>query len=484
MHAFAPLFDTDSVRRYEAAALAASGDASALMARAGQGAWRRVLELWPAASRLLVVCGAGGNGGDGYVLARIAHASGRDVRVVEVAPDGVRHEAAGDARAAFVDRGGRIDAWSSGLPDADVVVDALLGLGLQGEPRADAAAAIVAMNAHRAPVLALDVPSGVDAHGVAGEAVFADATLEFLLPKTVLRTGAALDRAGIVSCDALDVPADIERPSPSARLIDAGALATWLRPRRRDSHKGDFGRIACIGGDDGSGGAILLCAEAALRAGAGLVRVHTREGHRPGLLARIPEAMVPPEAVGVDPDWPNVVAIGPGLGQGNWGFAHLHRVAESGAALVIDADALNLVARHGMHLPLGSVLTPHPGEAARLLGCSVRDVQRDRFRAARELADRYQTVVVLKGAGSIVAAPGEPFAVVDAGNPGMAAGGMGDLLTGVIAALRGQGLAPFDAACAGALLHAAAGDAAAAEGQRGLLPSDLLPHLRRLANPA
>lgn len=484
MRDLSPLFDTDSVRRYEKAAIAAVGDESLLMAQAGQAGWRRLLELWPAATRVLVVCGRGGNGGDGYVLARLAHVSGRDACVVELSRDGAAHAAASGARAAYAESGGRIAQWSGTLPDADILVDAVLGIGLVGEPRPDAAHVIAAINAHPAPVLALDVPSGVDAAGVPADAVRADATLEFLLPKAVLRTGRAREMAGELSCAVLDIPAHVPAPTPCARLADVGRLSTWLRARRRDSHKGENGRVACVGGEIGSGGAILLCAEAALRAGAGLVRVHTRDVHLPALLARVPEAMASPENDGVDPEWPDVVAIGPGLGQGNWGFAHLHRVIDAGAPLVVDADALNLVARHGLHVPPSSVLTPHPGEAARLLGCRVADVQRDRRSAAQRLADRYEAAVVLKGAGTIVAAPGEVPVVLDAGNPGMATAGMGDALTGVVAALRAQGLGAFEAAVAGALLHSAAGDIAAADGERGLMARDVLPHLQRLANPA
>ncbi|HEY4583826.1 MAG TPA: NAD(P)H-hydrate dehydratase [Lysobacter sp.] len=483
MRDLSPLFATDSVRRFEAGAIASAADGAALMERAGQAAWRRALELWPAATRLLVICGAGGNGGDGFVFARLAHESGRAVTVVEHAPRGIHHAAAAASRARFVDAGGRVEPWCGTLPEAEVVVDALLGIGLSAEPRNDAAAAIAAINAHGAPVLALDVPSGVDARGIAGDAVRAWATIEFLLPKAVLRSGPALERAGRLTCATLDV-AGVGYPAPDAWQADASSLARWLPPRRVDTHKGEQGRVACVGGDAGSAGAILLCAEAAARTGAGLVRVHTRDAHHAALLARRPELMATPECEGVDVDWPDAIVVGPGLGQGNWGFAHLHRVLEADTPCVLDADALTIVARHGLALPARTVLTPHPGEAARLLGIATADVQRDRFGAAAAIAERYRATVVLKGAGTLVCAPGHAPVVLDAGNPGMATGGMGDVLAGTIAALLGQDMAPFDAACAGALLHSAAGDAAAAEGQRGLLAADLMPHLRRLTNPA
>ena len=247
--------------------------------------------------------------------------------------------------------------------------------------------------------------------------------------------------------------------------------------------------MLCVGGELGGGGAIVLCAQAALRAGAGLVGVATRAAHVPAVLARQPEAMVraieagdglaaPLEAIGEN----GVVACGPGLGGGEWGAALFGRVLGSGRALVLDADALNLLAAAPRVLD-DAILTPHPGEAGRLLGLDTAQVQHDRFGALDALVQRYACTVVLKGAGTLVGAPGRRPCVIGAGNPGMATGGMGDLLTGTIAAMRAQGLPAFEAACAGALLHSLAGDAAAREGQRGLLPSDLLPWLRRLANP-
>jgi NAD(P)H-hydrate epimerase len=205
------------------------------------------------------------------------------------------------------------------------------------------------------------------------------------------------------------------------------------------------------------------------------------------LLARTPEALAHPQESSAGFDTlltrADVIAIGPGLGQGEWGAALLRHVLASEKPLVIDADALNLLVGTTSTLPPEAIITPHPGEAARLLECTTSDIQRDRFAAARELSARYRCVVVLKGAGSIVAAPDRLPRVIEAGNPGMAVGGMGDVLTGTIAALLAQGLPAFEAAGAGALLHAAAGDAAADNGQRGLLPSDLMAWLRRLANP-
>lgn len=275
---------------------------------------------------------------------------------------------------------------------------------------------------------------------------------------------------------------------PAPDCLRADALGRWLAPRAPDSYKGDHGHVLCVGGELGSGGAIALCAQGALRAGAGLVSVATRAAHVGPLLARQPEAMVhaveAPDAFEALPPRADVIAIGPGLGRDAWARALLHATLRSGRPLLLDADALNLLAEAPRGMPQDTILTPHPGEAARLLDRTATEVQGDRPGAARALVDRFGCVAVLKGAGTLVAAPGQRLRQVAAGNPGMAVGGMGDLLSGVIAALRAQGLDAFDAASCGALLHAVAGDRAAAQGgMRGLLPSDLLPQLRACANP-
>jgi NAD(P)H-hydrate epimerase len=491
MPATSHLFDASALRFIETRASAELGDAFELMRRAGHAAWREVLEHWPQAQRIVVVCGPGNNGGDGYVLARHAQMSGRQVEVLRLPAHEPRGELAMRACKDFEASSGRVQAFGGRLPDADLVVDALFGIGLTRAPDVDSAALIQAINAQPTPVLSLDAPSGVDCDlgSVPGVAVRAARTVEFIARKSGLHTGAALNHAGVLALAPLALAPHLIADAPAhAELLAAADLSLWLRPRSRDSHKGSNGRVLCIGGDSGGGGAILLCAEAALRCGAGLVDVATRSQHVPAVLARTPEVLAHARdddgsslAALLEPA--DVIAVGPGLGQRAWG-AGLHRQAlAAGKALVLDADALNLVAGSANPLPAESIITPHPGEASRLLACSTADVQRDRYGAARELSARYGCVVVLKGAGSIVASPDRLPRVIGAGNPGMAVGGMGDVLTGTIAALRAQGLQAFDAASAGALLHAVAGDAAAGDGERGLLPSDLMPWLRRLANP-
>jgi len=471
------------------------------MRRAGAAAWRLILQRWPQALRIVVVCGPGNNGGDGYVLARHALESGRDVLVLQQAGGIPRQASARRACTEYRAAGGRILVFSDALPEADLFVDALFGIGLASAPKAASAALINALNRSGTPILALDVPSGVDSDtgAVAGTAVRADCTLEFIASHQGLRTGAALEHVGATRLATLELPAQAWHDVlATADQIEPASLAARLPTRSRNTHKGNHGRVLCVGGDHGAGGAIVLSAHGALRVGAGLVSVLTRPDHVAALLARLPECMawgtsidsedaltsdVAADAIAALLARADVLAVGPGLGTHAWGRHWYAKALGSGKPLVLDADGLTLLAATPQPLP-AAVLTPHPGEAARLLASDIKSVQSDRYHAARDLAARFDCVVVLKGAGTVVAAPHVRSVVIGAGNPGMATGGMGDVLAGVIAGLLAQGHALFDAACTGALLHAHAGDLAARAGARGLLPSDVLACLRGAANPS
>jgi hydroxyethylthiazole kinase-like uncharacterized protein yjeF len=459
-----------------------------LMQRAAAAAWRVLRARWPLARRLVVVCGSGNNGGDGYLLAATAREARMDARVIAPMPP----RNAGDAvraRLEWLAMGGAILDPNAAFPDADLCVDALLGTGLTRPVEGSARALIDALNASNRPVLALDVPSGIDSDtgNVQGAAVRAAATVTFVAHKRGLFTGAALNHRGDMTLDTLGLPDDLYKNShPDARLLNMRRMTGWLPPRRRDAHKGEFGHVLAIGGDHGMGGAVRLCAEAALRTGAGLVSVATRAENVSAINAARPELM----AHGVKDtaalltllQRAGVIALGPGLGQGEWGRALCQAALAAGKPLVLDADGLNLIARKSLQLPTQSVLTPHPGEAARLLGSDAESIARDRFAAARELARQYRAVVVLKGAGTLIAHPEGEVAVCPWGNPGMATGGMGDVLTGVIAALLAQGLNAWRAARFGVALHAKAGDCAARSGEAGLIASELFPHLYNLRN--
>lgn len=486
-----PLHTATQTRAIEAAAVESLGLAPyELMGRAGAAAWAALQRRWPRVQRIGVACGPGNNGGDGYVLARLARASGCQVQVL-VAPDGApRTEEAKRAWNAWREAGGLTRVFDGQLPEVELWVDAIFGIGLSRGMHGVVQAMIERINASHLPVFALDVPSGLDCDRGHAErdCIQADATLSFLAAKRGLYTGQGCDAAGEVEFDALGLADDfLARFPASARRFLPQDLGDGLAPRHANAHKGEHGHVLCIGGEMGMGGAVRLCAEAALRAGAGLASVATRSEGVAALVAARPEAMThaveDADALAPLLERAGVLAVGPGLGRGDWGRELFEAAVACGKPLILDADGLTLLSLHPRPLPQ-AILTPHPGEAARLLGCSNQDVQADRFEAVAQLSQRFDCVVVLKGAGTLVAGPGETTAVIGAGNPGMATGGMGDVLTGVIAALHAQALPAFRAAVFGALLHGAAGDAAArVDGERGLLPSDLFPHLRRLANP-
>jgi ADP-dependent NAD(P)H-hydrate dehydratase / NAD(P)H-hydrate epimerase len=486
-----PLYRSEQVRELDRRALREFGvPGYELMERAAGAAWRVVATRWPAAKRIGVACGPGNNGGDGYVLARLAKAAGCDAIVV-VAPGADPRTP--DARRAARDwrsAGGSVRTFDGRLPTVDVWVDAIYGLGLTRPPGDAVQALIERINASYKPVVALDVPSGLDADrgGVAGVGVRAQLTIGFIGDKRGLHTGPARDFAGEVLVDTLGLPPALWAGiTPAARLYRIEHLTDGLAPRHPNAHKGEHGHLLCVGGEVGMGGAVRLCAEAALRTGVGLASVATRTEGVAALVAARPEAMThaveDADALAILIAKADVLAVGPGLGQGEWGRSLFEATVASGKPLILDADGLNWLAAHPRPLPQ-AILTPHPGEAARLLGCSNAEIQADRFAAVEAIAEKFACVVVLKGAGTLVAAPGQTTAVIAAGNPGMATGGMGDVLTGVIGALHAQHLPRFEAAVFGALMHGAAGDAAARiDGERGLLPSDMFPQLRRLANP-
>jgi NAD(P)H-hydrate epimerase len=483
-----PLYSCEQSRAIDAHAMQALGlSGLELMGRAGAASWALLRKRWPHVERIGVLCGPGNNGGDGYVLARIALAAGCQVQVL-VGPDGSpRSEDCKRAAAQWREAGGSSRAYDGRLPEVELWVDALYGTGLARPSSGVVQAMIERINAARLPILSLDVPSGLDAdRGSARQtSVHADVALSFITAKRGLYTAQACEVE--VLYDRLGLPPEIFAGfPPAARLYRRENLPGGLGPRHANAHKGEYGHVLCVGGEVGMGGAVRLCAEAALRAGAGLASVATRSEAAAALVAARPEAMThaieDAEALNVLIRRADVLAVGPGLGQGDWGRALFEAAVASGKPLILDADGLSLLAAYPRQLPQ-AILTPHPGEAARLLGIGTAQVQADRFAAVEALVERHACVVVLKGAGTLVAAPGETTAVIGAGNPGMATGGMGDVLTGVIAALHAQHLPLFSAAVYGALLHGAAGDAAArVDGERGLLPSDMFPHLRRLAN--
>ncbi|MCX8304348.1 bifunctional ADP-dependent NAD(P)H-hydrate dehydratase/NAD(P)H-hydrate epimerase [Enterobacter pseudoroggenkampii] len=483
------IWHADDLRRAEKEAADSLGiTLYELMLRAGEAAFDVARSAFPQAAHWLILCGHGNNGGDGYVVARLAVAAGLRVTLLALESDKPLPEEASAAREAWLNAGGVIHAPDIVWPeDVDLIVDGLLGTGLRSAPRENVAALIEHANRHSAPVVALDIPSGLIAQTGAtpGAVIQAAHTVTFIALKPGLLTGKARDVVGVLHHSALGLESWLAGQETKLSRFDASQLPAWLPPRRSTSHKGDHGRLVIVGGDHGTAGAIRMTGEAALRSGAGLVRVLTRiENIAPIITAR-PELMVhelTPQSLEESLEWADVVVIGPGLGQQAWGKQALQKVENFRKPMLWDADALNLLAinpdkRHNR------ILTPHPGEAARLLNCSVAEIESDRLLSAQRLVKRYGGVAVLKGAGTVVACD-ETQGIIDAGNAGMAIGGMGDVLSGIIGALLGQKLPLYDAACAGCVAHGVAADKLAARyGTRGMLATDLFCTLRRVVNP-
>ncbi len=459
-----------------------------LMQRAGGAALDAVRRHWPGATKLAILCGAGNNAGDGYVLARLARAAGLEVRVAALSDP---RRLGGDALQAYADftaEGGRHgDFDATALAGSELVIDALLGTGVDRPVEGAWRDCIDWVNRSGLPVLALDLPSGLDADtGLPqGAAIRATRTIAFIALKTGLFLGAAPDHVGGLELADLDIPAGSrDAEAPVLRRMDGRLAAVALTPRRRTAHKGDHGRVLVVGGL-AMAGAARLAGEAALRTGAGLVTLATSAPSAAAVVSARPEliahalrgrAGLAPLLAAAD-----AVAIGPGLGVDRRARRLFEQAIDGGRPVVVDADALNLLAMHPRR-HVDWILTPHPGEAARLLGTDAATVQRDRLAAAKSIVERFDGVCVLKGAGTLVQTRDALPWICDRGNPGMATAGSGDVLTGIIAALLAGGCAPALAAAAGVLLHAEAGDRASRAGERGVIAGDLIAELHGVVN--
>jgi NAD(P)H-hydrate epimerase len=458
-----------------------------LMERAGAAAFAALRERFPRVRRVVVVCGPGNNGGDGYVVARLAAAAGLEVTLLAAGERGRLRGAALAAADAWQAAGGSVQPFAPALLcSSELIVDALFGTGLERPVDGEWRAIIDAINAAGRPVLALDIPSGLhaDTGAVLGSAVRAAVTVTFIGLKAGLFTAQGREYSGTILFDDLGVPGEVLRALPvRARRITAASLP-MLAPRAQHAHKGIAGRVAIVGGGPGMPGAVRLAGEAACRAGAGLVTVVTHPEHAPLVSTARPEliSIGATDAAGLLPvlERARAAAIGPGLGQGIWAQSLWRAAVEARLPFVIDADGLRLLAAAPRRRN-DWVLTPHPGEAAALLGCGVSEIEADRFAAVRRLQQTYGGVCVLKGSGTLVAAGDEPPWLCDRGTPALASGGTGDVLTGVIVALLAQGLAPPDAARLAVWVHAVAGERAAA-GDRGLLAGDLMAPISSLIN--
>lgn len=482
----ARLYHSTQIRECEKKAMEDLGLSSAdLMKRAGKEALYALRKLFPQAKRLLIFCGSGNNAGDGYVLAKLAQTHGYTVHINQYKLPQQLPPAA--CAAALVAQQAGISCQNIIDPEefeADVIVDALLGTGLQGQVKEPLFSAINLMNASRLPILSLDVPSGLEADTglVLGTAVKALATVTFIAPKLGLFTLDGPDYCGEVFCHTLGLDTLIETIIPRATC-----LHTYKLPKRPlNAHKHQFGHVLVIGANEGMLGAVRLAAYAALRVGAGLVTMAVHPSHAQQAFCGLSEVM----AYGIENandllpllEQASVCVIGPGLGQDQWAKALFNQVLSTHLPTVIDAGGLRLLANTPQRDD-NWILTPHPGEAAALLGCTTKRIQEDRFQSITDLQNLFGGVIVLKGRGSLIQTDTGKTFLCNAGNPGMASAGMGDVLSGIIAGLVAQRWDLDEAAKMGVWFHATAGDAAAkAQGERGLLASDLYPFLQELVN--
>lgn len=474
-----------ALRRLEQDAAARGLD---LMARAARATADWVAARLAPPARVLVAAGPGNNGGDALQAAMLLHHRGYQVDVLlPAAPTSPATQAALQALLAAGLQ--PVPSLAGEHPRPELVIDGLFGIGLARDFASPWRDTIRQLNALAVPILALDTPSGLDPYRgiMANVAIRASHTLTFLSHKPGLYMAAGADLAGGVELATLDCPAELF-PAAEGELNRPLAL---LPPRANDSHKGRFGSVLVIGGAPGMLGAALLAGRAAYAGGAGKVHLATLDD-RLAVDPAAPELMIQPLEPATTLPAADAVAIGPGLGQGSAARHWLDRLIGDAVPLLLDADALNLLASDSrLQQALGqrqapAVLTPHPAEAARLLACRTQDIQQDRLCAARELAQRLQAIVVLKGAGSLIVRPDGYYRLNTSGGPALAVAGQGDVLSGLIAALLAQGLAAFDAAALGVHLHGLAGDAYTreAQGPVGLSASATVPLLSRLINQA
>ena len=451
------------------------------------------------AARILVLAGPGNNGGDAWVAAAALNKAGQRVTVFEIAAQKNADPAAKSAAAAYRKMKGVVVSTIPTDAKFDLIIDGLFGIGLKRAPEGVYADVIALANAnadrHLTPILAIDVPSGLSADtGVAfGATIRADFTLTFLGAKPGLYTADGVDTAGEIHVDTLGTTAT----DSNGELLNRANIAPLIPKRRNNSHKGTYGNVAIIGGATGMIGAAVLAARAALHMGPGKVFLGFVAANAPGFDTLNPEIMVHRAEDVINEISLTSIAIGMGLGTDK-AAAHLLTSALARALpTVIDADALSLISPNpSIHAAFGAkeageprqclsfVLTPHPGEAARLLGVSTEEIQSDRVNAAISIAAKFETVTVLKGAGSVIATPDGRYWINTSGNPGMASGGMGDALSGMIAAFLAQGISALDAAKLGVYLHGAAADECLAHGMapHGLTASEVIFEARTLLN--
>lgn len=487
------LYSAQQSRELDRIAIEGRGDnepipSFVLMQRAASAVFEFSQLKFSQAHSILVLCGSGNNAGDGYLFACLAREHGLNVTVYSLVDPVVLKNDAEQAYVDWLQAGGELsDELVDDLHGADLIVDAIFGTGLQRDVSGEWLEVIEQVNAIDTPVISIDIPSGLhaDTGAVMGAAIKADYTVCLIGLKKGLFTGQARDYCGEIIFNDCQIPhSAYALLNEDAQLLSGDEISQVLTPRAPCTHKGQTGHLLIAGGNYGMCGAVILAAQAALRSGVGRVSVVTRAEHVAAIVARQPEIM----AYGIEDEIPeellervDVIAVGPGLGRDDWGNQLLKQVLYQDHFKVLDADALYHLPEHAVDLS-GAIITPHPGEAAHLLSSTATEIEANRYAAIERLYQEYGAMVVLKGAGSLIYDGKQPVGVCPFGNPGMASGGMGDILTGLIASFIAQGV-PYDVACRVAVcLHSQAADDVAAVTARGYLASDLLAFIQQRIN--
>lgn len=489
-NASTPLYDIHAIKEIEKKALEVLNIASiTLMQRAALFILAHIYKSHPNVKKVAVVVGAGRNGGDGYFFAQQALSAGFDVKVYYLADPSNLVDDVRKAYLAAKGMGVPCESFSStSLEDAELIIDAMMGTGVNRALSGEWLGAAMLINRSGKPVVSIDVPSGLNANtgAILSEAIKATETLTFIAQKPGLYTGKGPEYVGKVICSTLGIPDEcFESVRAASCCFNLPAMADWFPSRKKYNHKGNFGHVLVVGGYIGMAGAALLSGHAALRIGAGRVSIATHPHHATSLITYHPELMVHGVANGEGLadllEVATCIVVGCGMGTNEWSIDLMNAVLASGKPLVIDADGLNLIAKGAVSKELlaesvdNQVITPHPLEAARLLNKTVNDIEADRLASAYTLSEKFG-ISVLKGAGSLVS-DSDFLSINTTGNPGMASSGMGDALSGIIAGLIVQGVSIRRATRLGVWLHGFAGDLCAEDGYPSVIATDVIEYL-------
>jgi len=487
------VFSSNTISSIDKSAIAQNepGYGFILMQRAAKYSLETLMDNNP--TSLTVFCGSGNNAGDGYLLAKMAIESGVTSKVITLESEDMLNGDAKKAMDMFKEAGGIVERWSPNISlNSDWIVDAIFGIGLNRDIKSPYKEAIEFINESKSKVLSIDIPSGLcgQTGKIFGRAVSANITTTYVGKKSGLYLDSGPNCTGTIYFSDLDIDqAFYSDHKPLIRIVSEKEVSDVLLDRKQTSHKGDNGHILLIGGNDGMEGAIRIASEAALRAGSGLVSVISSSTSCEIINQFRPEVMchddLKQDKISSLIDKADIIGIGPGLGTDDWAIDLFNLAMKSDKYLVVDADALNILSFNP--IKRGNwTLTPHPGEAARLIGTSVSDIQKDRLASISKLSERYSANVLLKGRYSLIhdSTNEYPF-MITTGNPGMATAGMGDLLTGVTCSFLGQFGTDHSAKITSiaAHVHSKSGDLASHKGERGMIASDLLTYIRKLVNP-